>query len=206
MQEIEGILSNRIIGIQLNTNKNVPVFIFGVYMPYDNNIDEFRTELDTVESLYLYYSNYGKVFIAGDFNSSLIDDNNVNMVKSRMLLRFAHDNNIAIPGTDFNVEGEQYSFILKQSTLDYILFDKSCVNDLGFYMITKEGSVSITSDHLPVLAQIYFDCTRHHLLTSGIKSPAWHKATSCRFRAIPCMRKYSSASARFMRNAVSFRH
>ena len=95
-----------------------------------------------------------------------------------MLFRFAHDNNIAIPGTDINVDGEQYSFVQKHTKLDYILFDKSSVNDLGFYKIPKEGSLSITSDQLPIFALIDIHCTRHQLFISKVKSPAWNKVTS----------------------------
>ena len=58
---------------------------------------------------------------------------------SRMLQQFAHDYNLAIPGIDFTTYGEQYSFVQKQTMLDYILFDKSNIVELGLYNILKAG-------------------------------------------------------------------
>ena len=177
VKEIDGIKSNRIIGIRVNTSSNVPLFIFGIYMPSDSNIEDYRSELDIVASLYESYSSYGRVLLAGDFNGSLLDKINVNLVKSRMLQQFAHDYNLAIPGIDFTTHGEQYSFVQKQTMLDYILFDKSCTVELGLYKILQDGSLSITSDHLPVIAHFDFHCTKHKLLLTNVKTPAWHKAT-----------------------------
>jgi hypothetical protein len=39
----------------------------------------------------------------------------------------------------------------KQTTRDYFLFDKSILKNLH-YAITKEGTISTTSDPLPVIA------------------------------------------------------
>ena len=61
--------------------------------------------------------------------------------------------------------------------LDYILFDKSTIDYLEHYDIPIEGSISIASDHLPVIAKFNFHIEKQKLLFANGKSPAWHKAT-----------------------------
>ena len=49
----------------------------------------------------------------GDLNGSLVDNAGTNVVKSQMLRTLANDCNIAVAGSDFHVQGEQYSFYTK---------------------------------------------------------------------------------------------
>lgn len=51
----------------------------------------------------------------------------------------------------------------KRTTLDYILFDRHVLTELKRYKVLKEESISITSDHLPII--LYFDLRieRHSL-------------------------------------------
>ena len=130
-------------------------------MPSDSNIEDCRSVRDNVASLYENYSNYGRVLLAGNFNDSLLDKVNANLVKSRMLQQCAYDYNLAIPGIPFSTYGEQYSFAQKQTMLDYILFEKS--NNVELYKTYLRRVVSITSDHLPVIAILDFHCTKHQL-------------------------------------------
>jgi exonuclease III len=65
--------SERIVGIQINCKTYEPLFVFDVYLPADSSIDNFREELNALDDLYAYYSNYGKVVIAGDLNSSCVE-------------------------------------------------------------------------------------------------------------------------------------
>jgi hypothetical protein len=57
---------------QLNTNnphKNILmdhyIYNFGVYLPPEESIENYKLELNT---LYTYYSNYGNAIINGDLN------------------------------------------------------------------------------------------------------------------------------------------
>ena len=52
---------SKIVGIQIKYKTYEPLFVFGVYLPADSSIDNFREELNAVDDLYTYYSNYGKV-------------------------------------------------------------------------------------------------------------------------------------------------
>jgi exonuclease III len=67
--------SERIVGIRIKCKTYEPLFVFGVYLPANSSIDNFREELNALDDLYAYYSNYGKVVIAGDLNSSCVNTN-----------------------------------------------------------------------------------------------------------------------------------
>ncbi|CAG2254224.1 unnamed protein product [Mytilus edulis] len=61
--------------------------------------------------------------------------------------------------------------------IDYILMNDSIYRQLKSYEILSEGSVSSTSDHLPILAEIVLQHNPHKILNSFSKLPAWHKIT-----------------------------
>lgn len=135
-------------------------------------------KLNTVESLYNYYSTYGDVLIAGDLNSSCISRNHTNTMKAQALTAFITRCCICMPSVDFNIQGEKHTFIPKCTMLDYILFSKIFVSNLIRYRIFEEGLIPITSDHLPVLAEFRFSCTHQFLNRSNAKFSAWHKASA----------------------------
>lgn len=131
-----------------------------------------------VENMYHYYSAYGKVILGGDFNGSLLDQQHTNQHKSKLLTKFVMNCGLSRQNSDFIANGDSYTFIQKQTTLDYILFDKFVLkNNLQHYAIIKEGTISLTSDHLPVVAIFDLHISRHQLHFSETKLPAWHKAT-----------------------------
>ncbi|CAC5361719.1 unnamed protein product [Mytilus coruscus] len=80
-------------------------------------------------------------------------------------------------GEKFKHKGPDYIFITKTSMIDYILMNDSIYRQLKSYAILSEGSVSSSSDHLPVLAEIVLQHNPHHILNSFSKLPAWHKIT-----------------------------
>lgn len=79
--------------------------------------------------------------------------------------------------SDFSAHCDSFTFIQKQTTLDYILFDKFVLKNLKHYVIIQEGTISLTSDHLPVVATFDLHISRHQLHYSETKLPAWHKTT-----------------------------
>ena len=176
VKEISCFDSNCVVGIQLTDSSGNSWYIFGVYLPSDNNIEAYVQELNIFDNLYHYCSNYGNTVIAGDFNGSILDRRNTNTRKSDLLRSFVSQHNLSIQNNDFSVEGNTYTFIQKQTTLDYILFDKYLIYGLQSYKIIEEGSISITSDHLPIVAKFDFKISRHSLKNSSSKHPAWHKA------------------------------
>ena len=79
MKEIH-IDSNRVIGIELKSD-NERMYIFGVYLPADGNIDSYVYEFNIVEGLYNYYRKYGCVLVAGDLNHSRVTPLHTNVKK-----------------------------------------------------------------------------------------------------------------------------
>ena len=183
IKEIDCSQSSRVIGIELSSTNSNSLFIFGVYLPSDNDINAYCHELSIIESLYSYYSNYGTVIVAGDLNGSIIDTKDTNLNKSHILTQFVENCNFCVPFTDFSVLGETFTFVQKKTMLDYVFFDKSVVRNIKSYHILKEGSISITSDHLPIVVTVDANVKRHHLQSSNSVFPAWHKASP---EAIAC--------------------
>jgi endonuclease/exonuclease/phosphatase family metal-dependent hydrolase len=71
-----------------------------------------------------------------------------------------------------------YTYTTKETMLDYILFNQSVISQLRSYEILSEGSISSTSDHLPIVVKIKLDYNPHRLSYSYMKSPAWQKKLS----------------------------
>jgi exonuclease III len=69
--EIIDIDSTRIIDAELKRHNRKSLFIIGVYLPSDSNIQSYCDEINLLEALYNHYSEYGDVLIGGDFNASL---------------------------------------------------------------------------------------------------------------------------------------
>lgn len=177
VKEVTCYNTNRITAIQLSDSFGNIYYILGVYLPSDGNNEMYIDELSILENLYSYFSGYGKVIIAGDFNGSLVDSCDTNLTKAKLLLNFVSKYNLCIPTKDFATDAEQFTFTPKKTTLDYILFDGHVLTALKHYKIFKEGSVSITSDHLPIIASFDLRIQRHSLKNPHAKLPAWHKAT-----------------------------
>lgn len=177
IKEIPCLESNRIIGAELSDKKDGRWYIFGVYLPSDNNLDIYAQELTIVKNMYHYYSSYGKVILGGDFNGSLLDQQHTNQHKSKLLTKFVLNYSLFRQDSDFIANGDSYTFMQKQTTLDYILFDKLVLKNLNHYVIIQEGTISLTSDHLTVVATLDLHISKHQLYYSETKLPAWHKAT-----------------------------
>ncbi|CAG2237360.1 unnamed protein product [Mytilus edulis] len=180
VEEILETNSDRIVGIELKNKSFGSIFIFGVYLPADGSIDNYRQELNALDDLYTYYINYGKVVVAGDFNASCINKNLqfTNTTKSKELQNFVHRHNICHPFIDtckILPKGPEFTFTLKNTMLDYILIDETLVRQLRRYEILEEGTFSSTSDHLPVIACVELDENPHIDLNNFSKLPAWHK-------------------------------
>lgn len=105
-REIPCLATNNIFGIQVTLCDTVPLFIFGVYLPSDNVLDDYKANIDIMQGLYEQYCQYGKVLFPGDFNASLLREFHVNNAKSEILRNFVKQYALCTPMIDFRVEGE----------------------------------------------------------------------------------------------------
>jgi hypothetical protein len=67
--------SDRNVDIELKSLTYRSIFIFGVYLPADGLIDNYRQELNALDDLHTYYINYCNVIVAGDLKASCINKN-----------------------------------------------------------------------------------------------------------------------------------
>lgn len=54
---------DRIVGVELENQIYRSLFIFGVHLPDDGLIDNYRKELHALDDLYPYYISYGNVIV-----------------------------------------------------------------------------------------------------------------------------------------------
>ena len=72
--EILDIGSERLAGIKLQGISQKPYYIFAIYLPANNNTDHHKDNLDSLQEVYSCYSDNGQVIIAGDMNSSVMNE------------------------------------------------------------------------------------------------------------------------------------
>lgn len=53
--------SDCIISVKLSLSNKKLLFVFGVHLPYDNDISNFKQSIDIMQSLYDHYAKYCKV-------------------------------------------------------------------------------------------------------------------------------------------------
>ncbi|CAG2248802.1 unnamed protein product [Mytilus edulis] len=130
--------------------------------------------LDTLVS---YYCNYGSVIVAGDLNASCRTKDRLhsNHCKSDELQKFVKRHDLLFSGGKIKHTGPDYTFITKKTMIDYFLVNKSVLRQLRSCEILDEGSISSTSDHLPIIVELLIDNNPHRIMNSYSKFPAWHK-------------------------------
>ena len=71
VSEIKGINSDRIVGVELKDkcNKSLRLFIFGVYLPANNDLILYKKCIDILYDLEVYYLSRCWVIIASDMNA-----------------------------------------------------------------------------------------------------------------------------------------
>ncbi|CAG2256195.1 unnamed protein product [Mytilus edulis] len=129
--------------------------------------------LDTLVS---YYCNYGSVIVAGDLHASCRTKDRLhsNHCKSDELQKFVKRHDLLFSGSKIKHTGPDYTFITKKTMIDYFLVNKSVLRQLRSCEILDEGSISSTSDHLPII-ELLIDNNPHRIMNSYSKFPAWHK-------------------------------
>lgn len=179
VNEIENIDSERVLGIELKGPTTGSLYVFAAYLPSDESMERYKYEIDILDSLYKYYSNYGNVLLAGDLNASCLntDIEKSNKSKSKQLCSLIVNNNLLYAPRDIDLIGPSFTYVTKSTMLDYILFSSSLKSNIKCYEILAEGSFSSTSDHLPIITKINISDKLHLVLDSKSKLPAWHKIT-----------------------------
>ncbi|CAC5422291.1 unnamed protein product [Mytilus coruscus] len=157
VNEICDINSSRISGIELKNQFNGSLFIFGAYLPSDDSIENYKSDL----------------------NASCLDKDRPisNSNKSKELLKCVSRHHLLYAGGKIQIKGPNYTYITKHTMLDYILCNESIHRNTRYYEILDEGAISSTSDHLSVVIEFVTDSNPHRVMNSCDKLPVWHKVT-----------------------------
>ncbi len=75
---------DRVIGIEVKAATSTPIFIFGVYLPFDTDIQSYKRYIEYMYDLWSYYSELGSVIFLGDFKVRF-DENPVTYSSKRKL-------------------------------------------------------------------------------------------------------------------------
>ena len=168
--------SDRIIGIKLIGYGMKPYYVFAVYMPSNNYINDYRDELNQVQAIYTHYSEAGHVILGGDWNASILEQQHINLSKSRELRYFVNGNNIQAINTLPLCDGPNFTYLPAESMIDYVLTDEVTANLVLSCKIIDDGGCPSTSDHLPILCCIATENTIIPQSINQSKWIAWHKA------------------------------
>ena len=154
-----------------------PYLIFSVYMPACNNISAYREHILYLQEIYSSYSEIGHVILGGDMNASILGESRANQSKSSELLKFIRNQNIVAINNMTMCIGPSYTFIPTMTMLDYIFTDDITACQVKSCEILAEGTISSTSDHLPIFCCFDFQRTVIHQAVDVSNWTAWHKAT-----------------------------
>ena len=78
--------------------------------------------------------------------------------------------------------GPNYTFIKKESILDYVSLNNILFKQLRYSVILEEGVLSSTSDHLSIIVVLDIDHFPYYILNRCEKIPAWYKTTDIQLK------------------------
>ncbi|CAG2251232.1 unnamed protein product [Mytilus edulis] len=76
-----------------------------------------------------------------------------------------------------------FTFIPTRTVLDYFLVSEELANDVTFCENIPEGTLSLTSDHLPVFLQLSIPCVANSSNGGNTVWPSWRKASDSSLHA-----------------------
>ncbi|MEW8547703.1 MAG: endonuclease/exonuclease/phosphatase family protein, partial [Candidatus Thiodiazotropha sp.] len=168
--------NERIVGIKVVGLGPKPYFIFSVYMPASNNINDYRDQIMSLQEIYSYYSDVGHVIFGGDMNASLLGEQQSNKYKSIELLKLINNNSLVAINNLSSCTGPSYTFLPTRTMIDYVFTDDITACRVQTCEILAEGLFSSTSDHLPIVCCLDTQQYAIYQPLDSITWTAWHKA------------------------------
>ncbi|CAG2221397.1 unnamed protein product [Mytilus edulis] len=172
-------VSERILGIEIQCNENYSIFVFSVYLPADSNIQNYKYEMNIVEDYVSNFSKFGPVIVAGDFNTScrVTDLGRTNVNKSIVFSDFMLRNNIIPVNASTLRDASSFTYIPTRTLLDYFLVSEELAGDVISCENIPEGTLSLTSDHLPVFLKLSIPYVCNSTNSCNNVWPSWRKAS-----------------------------
>ncbi|CAC5398246.1 unnamed protein product [Mytilus coruscus] len=112
--------------------------------------------MNIVEDYVSNYSNFGPVIVATDFNTScrVTDLERTNVNKSIIFSDFILRNHIIPVNASKLCDISSFTYIPTRTVLDYFLVSEELAGDVISFENIPEGTLSLTSDHLPVFLEL----------------------------------------------------
>ena len=119
---VNTISNERIVGIELRYNNQLPLYIFCVYMPSDSDVILYNDTLCDIQSVFSHYCKIGTVIFAGDFNAQLDTDS-----RRTPLHQIFHSN--------------AYTYVTARSRIDHIFIERSASQMCTKYSVADPHDV-----------------------------------------------------------------
>ncbi len=135
---------------------SLPLYIFSVYQPSDNNMTSYDETLSELKALTTYYMSHGQVIVGGDFNAEIRSNSDMTRAtyKTKMLTQYINSNNLIPVNLSHHGNGPYYSYEPAKSMIDHFLVDTTLMNCVETFNILDESELILTSDHLPFVAKL----------------------------------------------------
>ena len=169
--------SNRITGIGIHRENDCPVFIFGVYMPSDNNLQDYKYEVECLADIVEYYSCRGKIVLGGDFNAQYNTSprSYAAQYKKEILRSWMSSNLLTPTNKTSNSVGPNHTFTPTEVTLDYIFVKDDLVDCISKCMVYDSDDVSLCSDHLAVFCHLSLPSITRYYRRAAIANLNWKR-------------------------------
>ena len=184
---INGINSDRICGIKLiGMGKNkCNVYVIGVYLPHQQcKINDFESEVETLEVLINQCAADGEVVIVGDYNCHFGEEHGIRFggqttKDAKTLGKMIDRCSLNIIDKDSRCSGPNYTFYVEgigMSYIDHVLATPVCSEVIKNCSIIPD-SCDNSSDHLAVSLSIEIDTMANKKSNNSLHKIAWHKMT-----------------------------
>lgn len=170
--------TDRIIVTELLLADMQPVYIIGVYLPYENDIEFYKSYVDHLYDVLDIMSEKGIVILAGDFNAQVHEAPNgkSQKIKCKLLSDFVDSNDLLlINKSEFNT-GLNYTFSTRETTIDYIMTHRFNCNMVSSYKTICNSNIELASDHLMLFCTLSIPVV-HHPCKPKMSLSAWHKSS-----------------------------
>ena len=153
---------DRIIGIKLNAQDNLNVYMFSVYMPCSKETTEYyNSYLEKLCDIIDQYSELGEIILLGDFNAEIegVKCPSPKSLRTPLLQKFTNRYKLQSVTVNRDCIGPNFTYDpydsgLCRSLIDHIFINSDHIDliDQSHIIRKEETNCYNSSDHLPVVA------------------------------------------------------
>ena len=133
--------------MSLSDNQNI--FVFVLYLPSDNAIHDYKDSIQCLDDFFKYYSQFGPVIFAGDFNAQF-DTKPASAIAQKKIELFKDflqvNSLVPVNKTDL-CTSQTYTFPTLRTMIDYILKPETFRDCISNCEVVSTADTDIASDH-----------------------------------------------------------